>query len=588
MADIPPVSDPQLAALLEQNKKRRTRAILIFVAVAVVLAVGLGGSATYFSAQAKKKRNVAYSKVVKCLFGKPLDAGEAPMTRVRSAWRARILAEPKRDPNGPGTLEDQEAVKTQMWPNRCVAQMVAFTDTLKEVGEMKEGEKDLGFYSRELSKQTAGDNWKNVDTYQAAVESFVGEAEKGKFEFVDVPDVQAPELIEAQPLEKAFPKSSAFEDAHVDPSHVVYTDGATRFFLRAGKGHPARFCETMDGKKLPCAAVTWLPPEASGNPWILSAEDNAHPLLAFGRNGGIADGRSISTGVFRSSDGLVVIPADAYYVGGGFARGDGSATLVLKDAKDPSGDKFKVARLPPNGNKVELDSVTLTDWNEHPSGVAVIGSYVAWVTTNNQLHARSLDAKGDQKNAEITVATLPGPLNGSFSEPAFAACQTKKGVILGVRVRADGAERMLVVPATATGFGKTQVTDDGDLACGDDGARILTDDAMTTCTEDACNSAKLDRKPGASEILVDVDGTIVRASAKAGLLQIEWVKGGKSIAKKVWDAQMKGTVLLGESKLGHIQIVGRRGYGLGLVDLGGTQHVARVDAAGNIEAVEVH
>src|SRR6478736_4473521 len=98
MADIPPVSDPQLAALLDQNKKRRTRAILIFVGVALVLAVGLGGSATYFSAQAKKKRNVAYSKVVKCLFGKPLDAGEAPMTRVRSAWRARILAQPKKDP----------------------------------------------------------------------------------------------------------------------------------------------------------------------------------------------------------------------------------------------------------------------------------------------------------------------------------------------------------------------------------------------------------------------------------------------------------------------------------------------------------
>ncbi len=54
MADIPPVSDPQLAAIIEQNKARRQRAIFIFVAVAVVLGVGLGGSAMYFSAQAKK------------------------------------------------------------------------------------------------------------------------------------------------------------------------------------------------------------------------------------------------------------------------------------------------------------------------------------------------------------------------------------------------------------------------------------------------------------------------------------------------------------------------------------------------------
>ena len=587
MADIPPVSDPQIAALIEQNKKRRTRAVLIFVAVAVILGIGLGGSAMYFSAQAKKKRNVAYSRVVKCLFGKPLDQGEQPMTRVRSAWRARILEEPKKgDPNGPGTIEDQEAAKTKMWPNRCVAEMVAFTDTLKDVGEMKEGEKDLGFYSRELSKQTAGDNWKNVDTYQAAVEAFVTEADKGKFEFVDVPDVTAPELVEAQPLDGAFPKSSAFEETRVDLSHVVYSDAATRFFVRAGKGKPARFCATADGKEIACAVPSWLPPEASGNPWVLPAEDSAQPLLAFGRNGGIADGRSISTGVFRASDGFVVIPADAYYVGGGFARADGSAMLVLKDAKDPSGDKFKLARLPPNGTKVELDTATFTDWNEHPSGIVVIGPYAVWVTNGNQLHGRNLDVKGDKKDAqEITIATLPGPINGTLSEPAFAACTPKKGYVIGARVRADGQERMLVVSATPAGFGKPQVTDDGDLACGDDGARILTDEAMITCTDDACNSTKLDRKPGSSEILVDVDGTIIRASGKAGLLQIEWVKDGKSIAKKVWDAQMKGTVLLGESKLGQIQLVGRRGYGLVLVDLGGTQHVARVDAAGTIAPV---
>src|SRR5262249_25005454 len=161
-------------------------------------------------------------------------------------------------------------------------------------------------------------------------EAFVTEADKDKFEFVDVPDVQAPDLVEAESLEKAFPKSSALEETHVDLSHVVYSDGATRFFVRAGKGKQARFCATADGKEIACGAASWPRPEASGNPWVMSAEDGAQPLLAFGRNGGIADGRSISTGVFRATDGLVVIPADAYYVGGGFARADGSAALVLK------------------------------------------------------------------------------------------------------------------------------------------------------------------------------------------------------------------------------------------------------------------
>ena len=50
---------------------------------------------------------------------------------------------------------------------------------------------------------------------------------------------------------------------------------------------------------------------------------------------------------------------------------------------------------------------------------------------------------------------------------------------------------------------------------------------------------------------------------------------------------MKGTILLGESKLGHIQLVGRRGYGLVLVGSRRTQHVARVDGAGNITPVAV-
>jgi hypothetical protein len=154
-----------------------------------------------------------------------------------------------------------------------------------------------------------------------------------------------------------------------------------------------------------------------------------------------------------------------------------------------------------------------------------------------------------------------------------------------VRVTADGAERMLVVPSNASGFGKTQVTDDGDVTCTDDAALIVTDDAITTCTEDACSSAKLEKKPSASEKLAEIDGTLVRASNKAGLLRIEWQKGGKTIASKVFDAQMKGTVLLGESKLGAIDLVARRGYGLVFVDMSNVQTVARVDGAGNITPV---
>jgi hypothetical protein len=581
MPEIPPpssgFSDPQVAAILEQNKARRRRAVGIFVAVALVLGVGLGSSALYFSTQAKKKRNVAYSRVVKCLFGKPLAPGEPPMTRVRAAWRARILAEPTK--HGADTMEDQEAQKAKMWPNRCVPQLMAFTDTLKEVGEMKEGEKDLGYYSRDLSKQTAGDNWKKVDTYQAAVEAFVSEAEKGHFEFVDVPDVQAPDLLDAKPIDDVFPRSTALADTRIQPyAHTVFTSQTARFFVAAGKGKPARLCVTGDGKQLACNGLDALPPEASGVPWMLSAGDGAAPMLAFGRDGGIVDARSVATGVWRAGEAASILPSDAYYVVGGFTESDGAAALLLKDQREPLGDKFEIGRAAPGAAKIDVEKVALTDWNELASSVAMAGPYVLWVTSKDELQARPAFAK-DAKVA--TIATLPGPVHASWSMPAFAACATKHGTMIAVRVRADRLDRMLVVSAGDSGFGKPQVTDDGDLACTDDAAVIVTDDAVTTCTDAGCKADKTE-KPSNIEERMAIDGTLVKVSSPAGLLRIEWSKGGKPIATKLYDAQMKGTVLLGESKLGHVSILPRRGYGLIVADVGGTQHVARIDGQGGV------
>ncbi len=585
MPDLPPpssgFSDPQLAAILEQAKARRRRAITIFVAVALVLGVGLGSSALYSSAQAKKKRNVAYSRVVKCLFGKPIDAGEPPMSRVRAAWRARLLADQSAKGDGTATEDDKEAAKAKMWPNRCVSQLMAFTDTLKDIGEMKEGDKDLGYYSRDLSKQTAGDNWKKVDTYQAAVESFVGEAQKGNFEFVDVPDVQAPDLLDAQPIDALFPKSSALEDTHIDSYATSITRGASaRFFVPAGKGKPPRLCTTSDGKELACAALGFLPPQAAGIPWVLSAEDGAPALLAFGREGGVADGSSVSTGVYRSSDGAQLVGPDTYYVVGGYAKSDGQNALLLKEAADPRGDKFVIGRTAAAATKIETEKVALKDWNEEPSGVAVVGPYVMWVTDKDELHARSAFLA----DAPVTtIATLPGRLRAAWHSSAFSACQTKKGLVATARVRADGLDRILVVPATDSGFGKAQTTDDGSLTCSDDAAVIVGDETLTTCDESGCKGSKI-APAAAGQSVTAIDGVVVRVTAPSGLLVVEWEKDGKSIAKKVYDAQMKGTVLLGESKLASAALVSRRGYGLLVVDIGGTQRVARLDAAGGIAA----
>lgn len=579
MADIPPVSDPQLAQILAQNKARRRRAFFIFTAVGLVLAVGLGGSGLYFSAQAKKKRNVAYSRVIKCLFGTPLQSGEVPMTRIRAEWRARIFdkANAADDPDKPQTMEDEEAAKAKQWPNRCVAEMVAFTDTLKDIGEMKEGEKDLGFYSRELSKQTAGDNWKNVDTYQAAVEAFMSEADKGKFDFVDVPDVQAPDSLAAEPIDALFPKSSAADGLRVDVSAREMFGGTTlRFYLQAGQGKPARLCETTDGKTLTCGEVMkgGLPPEASGRPWMLGSADGAPSLLAYGFDGGIASGTSVAAGVFRAGDGLRLVKSGDYYVAGGFGRPDGSALLLLKEAAKPEGDRFKLAHLAPGASEPTFSDVALTDWNGEPSSAALLGDRIVWVDTSNALKSR----EADSPQAVQTVATLPGIARGYGRADTMRACATKSGVAIAVPTEADGAPRELVAFATSGGgWGKAEVVEPGTISCGDDALYVVSYTSMTTCTPEGCKPEPRPKHPGTS---VAVDGVVVTTEVRSGLLRVTWEKGGKPIASKLYDAQMKGTVLLGESKLRGVQTIPRRGYALMVATVGEEQHFARLDPGG--------
>jgi hypothetical protein len=147
---------------------------------------------------------------------------------------------------------------------------------------------------------------------------------------------------------------------------------------------------------------------------------------------------------------------------------------------------------------------------------------------------------------------------------------------------------MLVIPVTdGAGFGKPQVVDSGDLSCTDDAAVVVRSDEMSVCTEAGCNATKLEHSGSYDEKLTAIGGVLIRASKPSGLLRIEVQKDGKTIATKIYDAQMKGTVLLGEAKLGRLELLPRRNYALVFLDIGTTQHVARIDASGTITPVAV-
>lgn len=582
MAEIPPVSDPQIAQILERDRAKKKRTILIVVGVVLLLVVGLGGAQTYFSAQAKKKRDVAYSRVVKCVLGTPLAQGEPAMPRIRAAWRARAFA--VASDKLPASLDEKEANATKLWPNRCVAEMVAFTDTLKENGDMKEGDKDLGFYSRELSKQTAGDNWKNVDTYQAALEAFLSEADKEKCAFVDVPDMQAPETLAAEPLDKLLPKTNVtplpLGDFVRDES---VQGGSRRFYLPESKGRPARLCTTKDGKSLVCATPVkgGLPIDAIGEPRIFGAEDDALPIMGFGESSALR------------GDGLVLVKPGEYFVAGGYSYADGRALLLLKAMDKPTGDAFKIARLAAGESKPTFSDVTLTHWDEQTTDVALLGDRVFWIDDKNQLLVR--DVSKSPEGPAVPMGESPGgPSKWDGSAPMHL-CRTKSGGAFYTPLTVDGGLRKtLFAFADASGaFGKLQLVDKGSVECGVDAIYVWSD-FLATCRADGCQSQPLTRHASTDTskewlgLSVVIEGTLVTIEPDSGLIRISWDKDKTNVATKLWDGQLKGTVVLAESKVKPLHVISARGYALLVLGDGeNDEHVVRLDATGAAEPVTV-
>lgn len=558
----PPPSDAQLAQLLELQRARRRRAIAIFAAVGAVVALVLGGSSLYFSAQAKKKRNLAFSRVTKCLLGTPLADGEPPMSRFRAAWRARLL-----DAKPAGEEE-----KAKAWPNRCVADIVAFTDTLKELGEVTETEKDLGYYSRALAKETAGDNWQNVDTYRTALEEFEAAAAKGKFDFVDLPDVTAPALVEAKGVEELEAGGALVEDT-ASIGREQSSLGIARFYVPAAKGRPERLCQSRTGETLECVrpAPGGLPPEASGVPWILGGDDDAPALLAFGRHGGIGEGTSVSTGVFRTGDGLRVVPGDEYYVAGGWSRA-ASLAVLLKPQAEPLGSKFKVGRLSAASaqGKLETADVALDDWSGEPSAIAVAGDDAVWVTSSDELRRRAIVPSPGP-------STLVGKLPGRGTRAR--ACRVGDDYAVVVTTSADGLPRQAVAFLPKTGEAKMFVVEEGfAVSCGKSRVLVLGRAAYASCTPAGCEPKPLDDEGFAHRVVLE--GSVADARLDSGLLRVVWRKDGKDAQIALYDGQTKGRDVLPKSRFTAIRTVPGRDMALLAIAVDEKLYFARIGEAG--------
>jgi hypothetical protein len=578
--DLPPPSDAQLASLLEQQKKKRTRLILLFAGIGVTVVAAIGISSLVFGKQARKKGDLAYSRATKCLVGTPVAPGEDAMLRYRAAWRGRILdpgdggaagpLEPGKKAAALRTLEATEEAKTRMWPNRCVAELVSLTDTLKEIGAMEEGKKDLGAASRALAKATAGDNWKNAESYALVLGDFLDEGRKAGFSFVDVPDVAPPALVDAKPLDELRDPKAIAGPIDIETS---FAPGELVVFVPPSNRGPARVCRGIESGPLRCtpASAAGLPPEASGVPAVLDFADGAAPLLAFGRRRRVMDGQGVTTGVFRAGDGFRIVPSNAYYLGGGWSSKAGTQTVLLKDAQKPAGFAFKI--MTTEGEKVKTEDVELADWNGSARALAVIASRVYWVTDDGEVRMRGegLPKKG------LSLFKLPGPVEWMHG------CTIGASHALVVRTAAGGSPRIIVSFDDST---TPAVVGGGNVSCGAEAVHVVSDDTIAVCKASGCQPEPIAPALGIARARVGDHGFVV-GDLSEGLLVVRTFKGDQPLGETVFDSRITGGKLAADAAVRDVRAVSTRHGAVLAVDIAGATSFLGVNESGAVTRLSV-
>jgi hypothetical protein len=459
-----------------------------------------------------------------------------------------------------------------MWPNRCVAELIALTDTLKDIGEMTEGKKDLGAASRALAKATAGDNWKNVESYEPVLGDFLDEGRKAKFAFVDVADVAPPVLVEAKTLDDLRdPKGIA--DTFDLPT--AFVPGELLTFVPASSRGAARLCRGTEGGPIKCtpASASGLPPEASGVPTVLDHADGAPPLLAFGRTRRFLDGEPMSSGVFRGGDGFRLVPSDTFYVGAGWSSKDGPQTLLLKEGKKPNGPAFKLMTL--DGGKLRTEDAELTDWNGDARSVAVIKSRVYWVTGDSEVRVRG---DGTPKKGQ-PLFKLPGAVDWMH----------------GCTV---GASHVLVIRATAAGgLARTIVSFDdqtepavvggGDVSCGGDAVHVVSGgDTIAVCKASGCQPETVSDSFGVTRARVG-DSAFLVGDLADGVLVLRVFKGDKQLSETVYDGRIAGGKVAADNGIRGIRATSTKHGAVLAVGASGTTSFLGVTEAGAITRLAI-
>ncbi len=358
-----------MGQMLAAEKRRGRTAAIVVAAGASVLALMVGASFVMNTREANRKRVLAWSRLNKCLLGQPPAPGSDPYPLFRSIELGAALS----------SGEDQPRDTAKQWPIRCIDPMIAYTDMLKEVGDMKEGEKDVGYYSRALRDGTAGDGYRNTEVFPGILRDFYKAAQTESVDFVDPTDVAAP------PKPVVATNMSALRGAGPVPHFVDQLSGSrvsqntidiVFAAPREGSNSSSVWCVFNGKSPAECASVAY-----SGLDFELFGSGAGSPFLT-------------ASGVRRLSDGVELVPHFGYYLVGGYSRPDGFANVIMKAdlASEASSENFISFRLGAGKREVERKPVTLPAWNGYLNSLLVLDDALVFSDKSGKIIARSLAA----------------------------------------------------------------------------------------------------------------------------------------------------------------------------------------------------
>ncbi|TKD09933.1 hypothetical protein [Polyangium fumosum] len=588
---------------LVEDRKKRSRRLLTFGALAVVLGGGgIFGLLRYQDAQNTKAIAEAWSAFATCTIGAELDEKEPASQRFR-----RVQLEAM-------TMTDAERMTPGVdkpWPAACAPLGHAVAEVWKSAGRTEAGGKDLGAAAEGLAKSLGEPTARMGDLSEAIDEAFTQAKKAGVQRVVVEKGPRAPEPVRpldatrldelSEPLSRtAFTFKAAYTDAH--PAGVM------RLLIEEKGVDKAPFLCTFAAKdaKATCKSLPGSMPKGHGLRLWGTADDDSAPLVFAGERG--------QAGIFRADSGDKI---DAMYSYGGYAKKDGAAAALGFEEKTKD---LLLTRRPAGGapgrTKLEPD---------FRIGNYYYSTQILWdhlilrgVTKQNErrlfVSPYGLAGQAEPSFADVGELPEPGLVEGGADEPPhIGGCRSSQAMV--VRVKGYDNDFMSFLVGGKWSPPMSPTVSDGVLSCHGTEAVVTrlypggpdkgwaTKIAQSQCTTAGCRvhditfdkilKGQYEFGPRERKVdAVDVDGKllVVWAAGERGGVRMRYAKA-EDIERAddaiLYDDLYKDGQVQKLSTLFDLRLFSREGFAILLLSTVTGVYALRFDPAGAMTPVDV-